>query len=210
MVTGSPTAGESYTLECSAGGSEGIFQWLGPPDGMTSDVDSHSNVNTVSTATTSQLQFRPIQQSDNGSYTCNASAIIGGLALSSEPVVISVNGTMTSNTHYYVTLCLCVFTSAPSVSVQIGSIVATPTAGENYLLTCSVSGAENLNPTTIYRWTKNGGTQVGTSSNTLFFTPLRLTDAASYVCEVIISSVYLAGDIVAMNVNPQDVRIQSE
>ena len=167
-------------------------------------------MNIASTATTSQLQFRPIQQSDNGSYSCNASAIIGGLASSSEPVVISVNGTITSNAHYYVTLCLCVFISAPSVSVQIGSIVAIPTVRENDLLTCSVSGAENLNPVTTYRWTKNSGTQVGTNSNTLFFTPLRLTNAASYVCEVIIRSSYLTGDIVAMNVNSQDVRIQSE
>ena len=101
--------------------------------------------------------------------------------------------------------------SAPPVSVQIGNnIVSTPTAGENYLLTCTESGAENLNPTITYRWIKNNSTLVGTNSNTLFFTPLRLTDAATYVCEVIISSNYLSGDIIAMNVNPQDVRIQSE
>ena len=116
MVTGSPIVGKDYTLECSAGGSEGIFQWLGPPDGMTSDVDNRSNVNIVSTATTSQLQFRPIQQSDNGSYSCNA--IIGGLALSSEPVVISVNGTMTSNAHYYVTfnMSMCIYFSSICIS----------------------------------------------------------------------------------------------
>ena len=102
--------------------------------------------------------------------------------------------------------------SAPSLSVQISNIVATPTAGENYLLTCSVSGAENLSPTITYRWTKNNGTQtqVGTNSNTLFFTPLGLSDAASYGCEVTISSSYLSGNIVGMNANTQDVRIQSE
>jgi uncharacterized protein YaiE (UPF0345 family) len=102
--------------------------------------------------------------------------------------------------------------SAPTVSVQVSG-GATPTAGQNYQLTCSVSGAENLNPTTTYRWTKNSGsgqTQVGANSNTLSFTPLRLADAASYVCGVTISSSYLTGDIVAMNVNPQDVRILSE
>ena len=100
---------------------------------------------------------------------------------------------------------------APNVSVQVTESGATPTAGEVYLLTCSVSGAGNLNPTTTYRWIRNSGsgqTQVGTSS-TLSFTPLRLSDAASYVCEVTISSSYLTGDI-AMNVNPQDVRIQCE
>ena len=37
-----PIAGESYTLECSAGGSEGTFQWLGPPDGSTPVATSDS------------------------------------------------------------------------------------------------------------------------------------------------------------------------
>ena len=98
----------------------------------------------------------------------------------------------------------------PSVSVQIRDGGATPTAGENYLLNCSVSGVENLNPTISYRWIKNNHTPVGTNSNTLSFTPLQLSDAASYICEVTISSSYLSGDIVAMNTNPQDIRIQSE
>ena len=96
------------------------------------------------------------------------------------------------------------------MSVQIRDGGATPTAGENYLLTCNVSGAENLNPTISYRWIKNSQTPVGTNSNTLSFTPLQLSDAASYICEVTISSSYLSGDIVAMNTNPQDIRIQSE
>ena len=98
------------------------------------------------------------------------------------------------------------------MSVQISDSGDTPIAGEDYQLTCSVSGAENLNPTTTYRWTRNSGsgqTQVGANSNTLSFTPLRLTDAASYVCEVTISSSYITGDTVAMAINPQDIRIQS-
>ena len=91
--SGSLVAGGNYTLVCSAGGSEpeGTFQWLGPPEGRTPVDDRHSNLNIVSTATSSQLQFRPLGQSDNGSYSCNA--IVDGLALLSEPVVIGVNGT---------------------------------------------------------------------------------------------------------------------
>ena len=84
-------------------------------------------------------------------------------------------------------------------------------AGESYQLTCSVSGAENLNPTISYRWTKNSGsgqTQVGTNSNILSFTPTQLSDAASYVCEVTIASNHLTGDVVY--VNPYNVSIQSE
>ena len=89
-ASGSPIAGESYTLECSAGGSEGTFQWLkGPPDGRIPVVSSGS-ITISSTSTSSQLQFRPVQQSDNGSYICSAS--IGGLAIMSGPVIITVNG----------------------------------------------------------------------------------------------------------------------
>ena len=99
------------------------------------------------------------------------------------------------------------------MSVQVSGGGTTSTAGEDYQLTCRVSGAENLNPTTTYRWTKNSGsgqTQIGTNSNTLSFTPLQLADAASYVCEVTIRSSYITGDIVAMNFNPQNISIQSE
>ena len=102
MISGSATAGESYTLECSVGGSEGTFQWLkGPPDGRTPVVSSGSII-ISSSSTTSQLQFRPVQQSDNGSYSC--SATVGGLALSSESVLIVVNGTIMPNIHCYVML----------------------------------------------------------------------------------------------------------
>ena len=98
------------------------------------------------------------------------------------------------------------------MSVHIGNIiVSTPTAGGNYLLSCSVSGVENLNPTITYRWIKNSSTrslQVGTNSSTLFFISLRLTDTAGYICEVTISSNYLSGDIIAMNAHPHYVRIQ--
>ena len=102
---------------------------------------------------------------------------------------------------------------APNVSVQVSGSGVTPTAGEDYQLTCSVSGDENLNPTnTTYRWTKNSGssqTQVGTNSSTLSFTPFRLSDAASYVCEVTIRSSYLASDITAVT-NSFSIRIQCE
>ena len=89
MASGSSIAGESYTLMCSVGGSEGTFQWLGPPDGRT-PVLSRGSTTISFTSTSSELQFRPIQQSDNGSYICNAS--VGGLAFVSEPVIIIVNG----------------------------------------------------------------------------------------------------------------------
>ena len=100
---------------------------------------------------------------------------------------------------------------ASPVLLQLSGSGATPIPGEDYQLTCSVSGAENFNPTIIYRWTKDSGsgqTQVGANSNTLSFTPLRLADAGSYVCGVTVSSNYLLSDITA--INSFDIRIQCE
>ena len=94
---GSPIAGENYTLECSAGGSEGVFHWLEPPDGRTPIVKSIGPLLSItSTATSSQLQFRPVQQSDNGSYSCNAS--VDGLTFSSDPIDVNVNGISSKHT----------------------------------------------------------------------------------------------------------------
>ena len=102
-----------------------------------------------------------------------------------------------------------IFSSAPSISVQISNST-NGIAGENYDLICSVLGAENLSPSITYQWTKNsnGQIQVGTNSNTLSFTPVRLSDAANYSCTVAITLSYLsAGMITAMA--SQSVRIQS-
>ena len=64
------TAGEKYTLECSADGSIVTFEWLGPLDGRTPIDNYTSSIAITSNSTTSQLQFRPLQQSHNGSYLC--------------------------------------------------------------------------------------------------------------------------------------------
>ena len=98
IPSGSLIAGESYTLVCSTGGSEAErFQWLGPPDGMTLVVESSPRLNITSSATTSQLQFTPVGQSDDGSYSCNAT--VGDITLSSEPVMIDVTGIIISHFH---------------------------------------------------------------------------------------------------------------
>ena len=88
---GSPIAGESYTLECSAGGAMTTFEWLGPPDGRTQVVNSSSIIIISDNySSTSQLQFSPLQQSHSGSYLCRA--LTDADTLSSEPVEINVTG----------------------------------------------------------------------------------------------------------------------
>ena len=88
-MSGSSTAGENYTLECSAGGSMAMFEWLGSPNGSTPVVNT-SSITISSNSTTSQLTFRPLQQSHNGSYLCRA--ITDEETLLSQPIVINVNG----------------------------------------------------------------------------------------------------------------------
>ena len=72
-----------------------------------------------------------------------------------------------------------------SISVQITTSGA-PILGQNYSLTCCVSGVvENLNPSITYLWTKNNRTQiqqVSTDPRLLSFFPLRLSDAGNYTC----------------------------
>ena len=109
---GSTTAGENYTLECSTGGAIATFEWLGPPDGRTPVVNS-SSVTIISNSSSSQLQFRPLQHSHNGSYSCRTTThedplqqfhngscytITDEDALSSELIAIRVNG---NNMQYY-------------------------------------------------------------------------------------------------------------
>ena len=65
------------------------IEWLGPPDGRTLVINS-SSIMINSNSSTSQLQFRPLQQSHNGSYLCRA--ITDEDTLSSEPVEINVKG----------------------------------------------------------------------------------------------------------------------
>ena len=84
---------------------------------------------------------------------------------------------------------------------------------ESYSLTCRVAGAENLHSTISYKWTENTGTtnqtQVGTNSNILSFSPLRLSDAANYTCRAAIDSSFLSRFSIS-STTTYDVKVQSE
>ena len=71
-------------------------------------------------------------------------------------------------------------TPAPSISVQITGSVATPTAGQIYTLTCSISGAS----VTTYQWRKDGSVIQGETTEVISFSTLRLSHAGRYTCEV--------------------------
>ena len=77
-------------------------------------------------------------------------------------------------------------------------------AGENYTLTCTVSGGET-NATTTYQWCRNNLPMQlsGETSATLSFTPLRQTTPSSngqYVCEAMRSGRTVTSHVVTIDV----------
>ena len=54
-------------------------------------------------------------------------------------------------------------------------------AGEDYTLTCEVTGGGITTPT--YRWFRNGSLLTGQTTATLSFSPLMESDSGVYTCE---------------------------
>ena len=79
---------------------------------------------------------------------------------------------------------------------------------------CVVLGADNLNSTLTYKWTKSNSSQtlcVPTTNNALFnFSLIKVSDAANYSCEVNISSSYLEESVVMVNSNSKHLQVQSK
>ena len=80
-------------------------------------------------------------------------------------------------------------TTPPMIAVALSGD-GTPTAGQSYTLTCSVSGVS----VTTYQWRKDDSVIQGQTTEMLSFSPLRLSDAGQYTCEVIVNSMTLTDD----------------
>ena len=85
----------------------------------------------------------------------------------------------------------------------------TPTVGESYSLTCTVTGADQLNPMITYQWIKNNTVVSGETQSTLFISSLSLSDAGEYRCDVTVSSTLLSQSISKMS-NTHDLTLQSK
>ena len=101
---------------------------------------------------------------------------------------------------------------APPITAMVTANLNTPimVGQTGSTLTCDVSGAENLNPTITYQWTKNGETLPDTSSGTLTLSPLQLSHSGNYTCSATISSSLLDDDITAISDNNLNITIPSE
>ena len=89
--SGSPIAGEPFSLECSLSGTNDntTFQWLnGPADNRTQFTSDGSTAINF-TSSVSQLLFSPLRGSHGGLYTCQASVV--GLATLEGSTNVQVN-----------------------------------------------------------------------------------------------------------------------
>ena len=85
----------------------------------------------------------------------------------------------------------------------------TPNVGDSYSFTCTVTGADRLDPTIAYQWFKDNTVVSGETQSTLSFSSLSLSDAGQYRCDVTVSSTLLSQSIAKMS-NTQDLTLQSE
>ena len=175
-VTISPSTGSTattarqrdYSLTCSSTLFDPIplpdnvpspnFQWLfegqpSLPSGVTATPIIMSS-NSTSKTYASILWFSPLRQSLHaGTYTCRLGP--GRLVNSAR---IRVNGIKIVAVYIIDLWFEFIFLPAPPISIQIITSGA-PVVGQSYSLTCGVTGAENLNSSITYQWTKNNGTQ---------------------------------------------------
>ena len=119
-----------------------------------------------------------------------------------------------NNYHHNIILASIYYHSPPAlpISVVVTANLNTPlmVGQTDNILTCVVSGADNLNPTIAYQWTRDGVTVQSGSSNTFNFSPFRLSLAGVYTCSVTVTSNLLNDAIQVPASNTQTVTIEGE
>lgn len=79
-------------------------------------------------------------------------------------------------------------TSVPPIFATITGSTTTPTVGQSYTLTCTLSGVENMLQDSIYQWKKNG-VIIDHIEQILSFSSLTLSDAGKYSCTVTVNTI---------------------
>ena len=128
-------------------------------------------------------------------YTCNTGLELLDLTLGSDARTCQPDGTWSGSEAQCIgkmkwmidTLFSFHCAYEASVLVRVTGSGVAQHAGEDYTLTCTVSGGETT-ATTTYQWRRDNSPLSGEASATLSFTPLRQTTPSSngqYVCEAI-------------------------
>ena len=90
------------------------------------------------------------------------------------------------------------FSTMFPLAVNLSDSGNTQIAGENYTLTCQVTGGGTRTPT--YRWFKDGAQLTGQTTESLSFSPLRQIDSGTYTCDGTRSSVTRRSTSVSLTV----------
>ena len=85
------------------------------------------------------------------------------------------------------------------IAAQLTGSTATPVAGGMYTLFCEAIGTTS---SVTYQWRKDGSVIQGETIEMLSFSPLGLSDAGQYTCEITVGSVIYTDDV--------NVTVQSE
>ena len=99
------------------------------------------------------------------------------------------------------------FDVEPVITAMVSG--GTPTVRESYSLTCTVTGADRLNPMITYQWFKDNTAVSGETQSTLSFSSLSLSDTGQYRCDVTVISTLLSQPVINMS-NTQDLTLQSK
>ena len=192
MPGGDNTAGDDYSLTCSiimiSAGLTGqpTVTWLDP-------------LNNEIIPATSILTFNPLAASHAGTYRCRATL---GSTVETAAVMVTVESECLA---FFCDLISTYDLSDPRITVSVSADVP-PMAGMPLTLTCDVSGAEMITPTTTYQWSRNGTVVSDQTLQTLSFTSLAYSDAGQYSCTVDVSSNLLSSSISAQS-EPVDVTL---
>ena len=96
-----------------------------------------------------------------------------------------------------------------AVDILLVTTSGVPIIGQNsYTLTCKALVADHLCPHISYRWTKINGIVTQPENRTITFSPLRLSDAGRYTCQVTVCSYRFNNEVTVMK--SHEVRVQSK
>ncbi len=109
-----------------------------------------------------------------------------------------------------------VFTVHPLVPTLMATLTLAPSpmAGQSYSLTCTLTGGDSLSPTISYQFTQDNPGHTGvvggvSTTPTLTFSPLMLSNGGQYSCQATITSPHLNSPQV-VDSGTQDLMVQSE
>ena len=162
--------GETSGIRCSTEVPVQSIQWLDESSGVVRQGTSVQEL---------VLDLTIAARHNNSRYTCRVSQ---GTFVASEMINIRTGRKIK---RVYLDCNAQYLSIAPPVVALSGG--GPQIAGENYTLTCLVTGGGITTPT--YRWFRDGSLLTGQRSATLSFSPLRETDSGVYTCEGTRSSI---------------------